>query len=136
MLAETQRELLAMLVAMRCEQEGRMLKFRSGITECAKEARVVGDTIDAVQADVSSGLVAGLSEACHATLANINQALKAIAQGRYGICPCGCEIGISRLKALPFAEFCFHCQTSTESNIEYRKYHRRLVEDKNSHVPA
>ncbi len=51
----------------------------------------------------------------------IDDALKAIADGTYGICKnCGAKIGKARLEARPFAEYCIDCQESIEHDQAIR----------------
>jgi DnaK suppressor protein len=46
-------------------------------------------------------------------LGQINNSLKRIEEGSYGVCvECGDEISFSRLKALPFASHCISCVES------------------------
>ena len=48
-------------------------------------------------------------------LKKLDQALKRIYDNTYGICRfCGKEISESRLRAIPFAEFCIKCQRNEE----------------------
>jgi len=44
-------------------------------------------------------------------LKQVNDALERFRQGEYGLCvQCGNEIDPARLKALPYATLCLHCQ--------------------------
>jgi DnaK suppressor protein len=44
-------------------------------------------------------------------LAQVTDALERFEQGTYGLCErCGAEIDPARLKALPYATLCLHCQ--------------------------
>lgn len=47
-------------------------------------------------------------------LYQIDEALKRIEEGAYGVCECGKVIPIKRLKALPFARLCIKCQEAVE----------------------
>jgi len=50
------------------------------------------------------------------TLGHIEEALRRLEEGSYGECSeCGTEIGAARLKALPFALKCRHCQEHEEA---------------------
>ncbi|ADR19946.1 TraR/DksA family transcriptional regulator [Calditerrivibrio nitroreducens] len=45
----------------------------------------------------------------------VEQALKRIEEGTYGICiECGCDIEEKRLKQVPFARYCVDCKTELE----------------------
>jgi DnaK suppressor protein len=79
-------------------------------------------------------------------LVAIEEALLRIKEKTYGICECGCEncegeIGLGRLKVLPFTRLCVRCQEETEreskllSKFEDERTYRRLgnadIEDEN-----
>jgi len=50
-------------------------------------------------------------------LKEINEAIKSIKDGKYGICEmCDEPIAIGRLKAKPFAKFCTDCREIHENN--------------------
>ncbi|NIO07486.1 MAG: TraR/DksA family transcriptional regulator [Deltaproteobacteria bacterium] len=68
----------------------------------------------------------------------IDDALQRIEDKTYGICECGCdnceeEIGMGRLKVLPFTRLCVRCQEETEKEskilkkIEEERTYRRLA---------
>ena len=68
----------------------------------------------------------------------IDDALQRIEDKTYGMCECGCgrcegEIGIGRLKALPFTRLCVRCQEETEKEnrllgtVEEDRNYRRLT---------
>ena len=68
----------------------------------------------------------------------IDDALERIEDKSYGMCECGCdnceeEIGMGRLKVLPFTRLCVRCQEETEKeskilkNIEEERTYRRLA---------
>jgi len=49
-------------------------------------------------------------------IAEIDQALTAIAKGNYGVCEmCGCLINKARLAVRPFAKFCITCKSEIEN---------------------
>ena len=59
----------------------------------------------------------GLAEAERERLFALDDALKRIDEGTYGICDkCGDEITKQRLKAMPRAEFCIGCQEKEEKS--------------------
>jgi DnaK suppressor protein len=63
----------------------------------------------------------------------IDEALQRIKENTYGICECGCdncegEIGVGRLKVLPFTRLCVRCQEETEKES---KMLRRFDDDRN-----
>jgi DnaK suppressor protein len=70
------------------------------------------DYADFVSDSFTEGMIANhqLDE-----LKQIEEALKKIKEGTYGICDmCGINIPIGRLKAKPFAKFCTECRTVFE----------------------
>jgi RNA polymerase-binding transcription factor len=68
-------------------------------------------SVDDFVRDIDFALMEMKSE----TLARIDEALRALDEGTYGICAsCGKEIAEARLKALPFATLCRDCQEEHE----------------------
>jgi DnaK suppressor protein len=56
-----------------------------------------------------------LSQALQRRLESINDALRSLEKGTYGICEqCGNEIDPARLEALPDARLCIKCETLVE----------------------
>lgn len=50
-------------------------------------------------------------------LRRVNEALKRIEEGKYGVCDiCGQEIGMARLKVLPYANLCIECKKKEETS--------------------
>ena len=50
-------------------------------------------------------------------LQEINLALQRIDNGEYGICvACGDDISLERIKAIPFADKCIHCESDERKN--------------------
>jgi DnaK suppressor protein len=50
-------------------------------------------------------------------LQEIDRALERVARGSYGVCEsCGEEISQARLKAIPWARYCVHCQEVISRN--------------------
>jgi len=80
---------------------------------------VSGDKVDQAIAslereDTSMHLQAEISE-----LHEIQDALKRIERGEYGVCDnCGKAIGAPRLQALPFATLCLKCKQQEEEAAE------------------
>lgn len=68
-------------------------------------------SVDDFIQDVDFALMEMKSE----TLRRIDDALRRLNEGRYGLCDeCSAEISASRLRALPFAELCRDCQDARE----------------------
>jgi DnaK suppressor protein len=69
------------------------------------------DTIDRVQRSAERELAIRQIESDFARLQSLRFSLERIEDGSYGIClRCDGEIGMKRLKAVPWAEFCVRCQ--------------------------
>jgi DnaK suppressor protein len=67
--------------------------------------------LDAAQDEISSQL----AEVESRELANIENALESMREGRYGVCEsCGENIPLARLQALPYATMCIGCQREAE----------------------
>ena len=58
----------------------------------------------------------GLIENEEEELRQIDEALKRIADGTYGVCECGKLIPKARLRALPYAKYCIECQRKSEKS--------------------
>lgn len=74
-----------------------------------------------------------LSDREREKLLAIDEALQRIKEETYGICECGCqncegEIGLGRLKVMPFTRLCVKCQEETEKEI---KLQRKIDEERN-----
>lgn len=97
------------LAQLRAQRGGRV-----GRAEAAAEAREnVGD--DWAQADAERDLSIALEERESAELVAIDEALKRIADGSYGLCvDCGVSIATARLHANPTALRCVGCQDKAE----------------------
>ncbi len=77
----------------------------------------VGDPIDAASQSLDKEILFELSGNSHNTIGQIEAALRKIEKGIYGRCElCRQPIPKKRIKALPFARYCIHCQTSSENN--------------------
>lgn len=75
------------------------------------------DPTDQVQSmigrDQSAGLVARLSN----TLAQVDRSIESLSEGSYGLCvECDGDIGLARLRAIPWASHCIRCQQLLESS--------------------
>jgi DnaK suppressor protein len=63
----------------------------------------------------------------------IEEAIRRIKDNSYGVCECGCqncegEIGLGRLKVMPFTRLCVKCQEEIERE---NKLQRKLDEERN-----
>lgn len=75
----------------------------------------VGDPIDVAGQSMDKEILFELSGNSHNTIGQIDAALRKIEKGIYGRCEiCRQPIPKKRIKALPFARYCVHCQRSSE----------------------
>ncbi len=71
-----------------------------------------GDEMDVARAAAAVDTHANLIDRAETRLRLIDQALARVDNGTYGICAeCGDEIGLERLKVLPFAVRCIDCES-------------------------
>jgi RNA polymerase-binding protein DksA len=87
-----------------------------GLRELAPpEAAAAKDPDDHAADDLSREMEFALAEMRSATLQRIEDALRRLGEGTYGVCTdCGADIPQARLKALPFASLCRNCQFDRE----------------------
>ena len=92
-------------------------KALAGDLSSLKELReqTSSDVIDAALDSAQDEISSQLAEVESRELANIENALEQMREGRYGICE-GCEkpIPLARLQALPYAVHCIDCQRENE----------------------
>ena len=105
MLEERRRELAN-------EVQGRLRDVRAGRAEKPHASIDQGETAEVdIQDDIELALIQMKAE----TLSKFNEALTRLECGRYGVCfECGQEISEARLRALPFAVRCTHCEAERE----------------------
>ena len=104
------REMRAgVLAQLRAQRGGKI-----GRAEAAANARET-ESDDWAQADAERDLAFALEERESAELVAIDEALKRVADGSYGMCvDCGDAIATARLHANPVAMRCLGCQDKTE----------------------
>lgn len=99
----------ALLAQLRAQRGGKV-----GRAEAAAQAREV-QSDDWAQADAERDLSFALEERESAELVAIDEALKRIADGSYGLCvDCDARIAAARLHASPTAMRCVSCQDKLE----------------------
>ncbi len=99
----------AVLAQLRAQRGGKI-----GRAEAAANARET-ESDDWAQADAERDLAIALEERESAELVAIDDALKRVTDGSYGLCvDCGCEIATARLHAAPTAMRCIDCQDKVE----------------------
>jgi RNA polymerase-binding protein DksA len=96
------------LLAQKQELLARAAKVRADITRSS--GPLEKDFAEQVVQMENDAVLAGISEATAAELAQINRALAQLDQGTYGLCSsCGQPIGARRLQALPHSDLCITC---------------------------
>ncbi|MBK7061760.1 MAG: TraR/DksA C4-type zinc finger protein [Rubrivivax sp.] len=98
-------ELKSLLLTRRSELQQEMQQNRENL------APPSADEGGMVQRNVAREVDQALTDIDAADLARIDRALKAMADGSYGICgECGCDIPFERLKIEPQTEHCVTCK--------------------------
>lgn len=105
--------LIAKLLALREDLTGQIASLKNDALKRNDEVNPVEDGTDAY--DRQFGLTLASSE--QEAVAQINEALRRIAEGVYGVCE-QCQGGIEkgRIEALPFVHTCIRCQSELERN--------------------
>jgi DnaK suppressor protein len=94
-------------------------KLRSIRETLPAEAGEVKDAEEQMMADFVQEVDFALMQMKSRTLAKIDEAIRRLAQGTYGVCEdCAALVSENRLKALPFAERCRDCQERLENREE------------------
>jgi DnaK suppressor protein len=79
------------------------------------------DPIDLMQSMSDRDSAAGMLNRFSSTLADVDRALRAIADDEYGICEeCEGPIAVRRLQTIPWARCCVRCQEQLEAGEEPR----------------
>lgn len=78
-------------------------------------AQTAGDVVDAALDSAQDEISSQLAEVESRELASIENALRRMKEGQYGVCEtCSCSIPMARLNALPYATLCINCQREAE----------------------
>ncbi len=105
-----------MLIEEKVEMLQRMAKKQGAHLE-SLESHARGDLADKATVLESQRIKSALSSIERQKLANIDNALKKIEDGTYGICAqCGEMIDEKRLMVKPFAIYCVKCRQEKEKN--------------------
>jgi RNA polymerase-binding transcription factor len=100
-----------------------LLKRKAEILDGARESMGVGlgqennalDFGDLASQETDRNLLLRIRDRERKLLAKVEEALKRIDMGTFGICEdCGGEIGVKRLQARPVATLCIECKTLQE----------------------
>jgi DnaK suppressor protein len=83
--------------------------------ESGELVRVDNHLADLASATFDRELDLGLEEDAEEVLAAIDAAIRRLDAGTYGICErCGADIGVDRLRAMPYATLCIDCKRLEE----------------------
>ena len=103
--AAQREELKALLLAARRDLQAQMQQNRENL------APPTSDEGGMVQRNVAREVDQALTDIDAEDLTRIDRALKAMADGTYGLCDeCGCDIPFERLKIEPQTEHCVACK--------------------------
>ncbi|MDX1962469.1 MAG: TraR/DksA family transcriptional regulator [Pirellulales bacterium] len=79
-----------------------------------------GDVVDAALDSAQDEISSQLAEVESRELAQIENALERIREGKYGVCEgCSVKIPLARMNALPYATLCIECQREAEKSGDY-----------------
>jgi len=88
-------------------------------TSQSESREPVADLTDDAARTYSNQLLTNLGEQGWGKLKQVDEALKKIKNGNYGICPtCDQPIPEARLDVVPFAEFCVECLDKIENEMQ------------------
>src|SRR5205823_9423660 len=107
---QRRKSLQALLSRLRDETYEGIARYRQDQSQ-EKESSP-GDEMDIARASAAVDTHANLIDRAENRLRLIDEALARVDNGTYGICAdCGDEIGLERLKVLPFAVRCVDCES-------------------------
>jgi DnaK suppressor protein len=94
-------------------------KLTDKITESKDmDSNVAQDLVDKAETSYSKEFLLSLSDAEREQLLLIDEALRRLEHGEFGICQtCQKEIGGKRLLAIPWTPFCINCQEKNEEEL-------------------
>src|SRR6516164_2365565 len=103
-------DLQTILRRLRDETYEGIARYRQDQSEEKESSR--GDEMDVARASAAVDAHANLIDRAESRLRLIDEALARVDNGTYGICAdCSDEIGLERLKVLPFAVRCVDCES-------------------------
>ena len=115
----TRKDAILNLRKVLIKRRDALRKALAGDLSLLKELRgqtssdVVDAALDSAQDEISSQL----AEVESRELANIENALEQMRDGKYGVCEtCEISIPMARLQALPYATLCIQCQREAEKS--------------------
>lgn len=101
------------------KKESIIRKLTDTITESKEmESNVAQDLVDKAETSYTKEFLLSLSDGEREQLLFIDEALKRLEHGGFGICQiCEKEIGGKRLKAIPWTPLCIDCQEKAEEEL-------------------
>jgi RNA polymerase-binding protein DksA len=109
--AKEKRDYKAMLLGMRQQLSGQISSLKRDSLQRNDSVVSDEDGTDAFERQFALKIASSEQN----SLFDIDDALRRLAQGTYGICEeCACTVETPRLKALPFVRLCIKCQSETE----------------------
>jgi DnaK suppressor protein len=95
-------------------------KLSATITESKEmESNVAQDLVDKAETSYTKEFLLSLSDGEREQLLLIDEALKRLAHGEFGVCQlCHKEIGGKRIKAIPWTPYCIDCQEKAEEELK------------------
>ena len=105
---------------LRAKKESITRKLTDTITESKEmESNVAQDLVDKAETSYTKEFLLSLSDGDREKLLLIDEALKRLEHGEFGVCQlCQKEIGPKRLAAIPWTPLCINCQEKAEQERE------------------
>lgn len=86
------------------------------------ESNIAQDAVDRAESSYTKEFLLSLTDAEREQLTLINEALRRLARGNYGMCQsCGQPITKKRLEIVPWAPLCVECQQKKEKEEQEEK---------------
>lgn len=102
---------------MLLEKKKKIVRKLSELTTESKEmeTNVAQDVVDKAETSYTKEFLLSLSDADREQLLLIDEALKRLQRGEFGLCQlCHQEIGQKRLEVVPWTPYCIDCQEKAE----------------------
>lgn len=101
------------------KKESIIRKLTDTISESKEmESNVAQDLVDKAETSYTKEFLLSLSDGERDLLLLIDEALKRLEHGEFGVCQiCQKEIGGKRLAAIPWTPFCIDCQEKNEEEL-------------------
>ncbi|MEN6561648.1 MAG: TraR/DksA family transcriptional regulator [Acidobacteriota bacterium] len=105
---------------LRARKESITRKLTDTISESKEmESNVAQDLVDKAETSYTKEFLLSLSDGDREQLLLIDEALKRLDHGDFGICQvCGKDIGMKRLEAIPWTPYCIDDQEKAEKERE------------------